>query len=277
MVFTHLNSYQWIIGLIVFLYGTAIGSFLNVVIDRHATKESIFRGRSHCDSCKRTLAWYELIPLFSFVVQRGRCRSCGTKLSPQYLLIELFTGLVTFSYYFLYAHADVLTFVQNIHVLLFIYALIVATLVDLKEGIIPDGVHIFAVVLFVAHAVVVMLYQLLHGTCCSSITNELISHLVGAIIAGAFFGTLILITKGRGMGGGDFKLSMSMGLILSPLQLFLSLYLSFVIGGVVALSLVAAKRKKIGQTVPFGPFMALGALVVLFFGPQLIRLYLTVT
>jgi len=247
---------------VVFTVGTAVGSFLNVVIDRLPLKKSIIKGRSHCDHCRRTLRWFELIPLLSFVFLRGRCRTCGQKLSWQYPAVEMLTGVVfllIFNFQF-----SIFNFILAV----LMSALIVVSVVDLKLGIIPDEVLVFLLVVW-------GLKEVGGIRSIEGIGQEIALAAVPAVAAGLFFYLLVLVTRGRGMGGGDVKLAFIIGLFLSPGQTFIAIYAAFILGGLVALALLAVGRKKFGQTVPFGPFLAVGTLVGLLWGDELIRLYLT--
>lgn len=256
--------------------GTAVGSFLNVVIDRLPRGESIWRGRSHCDHCKHRLSWYELIPLFAFIVQRGRCRECGGRLSLQYPAIEFMSGVlalvVTVSVFHL-SSSEVSPFSFALRLpallvtgyyLLVTYVLLIIAVIDFKEGIIPDELVLLL-------ALAALAFQLLASS------SSLLRSFFPALGAGLF---LFLLAKGAtlilrkpAMGLGDVKFALAMGLILGWPQVVVGMYLAFGLGALVALILVAQGKKRFGETLPFGPFLAAGTWLALLYGEVILRLY----
>lgn len=267
--------------LLVFVYGSVIGSFLNVVIDRLPEGKSIVFGHSSCDYCQKPLRWYELIPVLSFLLQKGRCRRCDGKLSVQYPAVELLTGLLTTIIvwrHFPTLLIDELTLSaigMIIVQLIFVYSLIVVTIVDFKLGIIPDEIIIFLTGVFGITSITRILYSIIAVESLTAVAGNIAISLLSGLIAGGVFFFIVLITKGKGMGGGDVKLAWIIGLFLSGVSTLLSLYIAFVTGAVVAIILLIIGRRRFGQTIPFGPFMALGAVTILLFGDQIQTLYLT--
>lgn len=238
--------------------GAALGSFLGVVIDRsgcevsqtsHSGKFAKLRGRSRCGSCRRQLAWWENIPILSFILLRGRCRTCRSPIPYWLPLIEI-AGAV--------AAAAILSNLRNLSYLSILSQILIAAALiwiffsDLVNGLIPD----WAVVLGAAGA----------G----------LSNLSSAAIAAAFFWLLAAATAGRGMGTGDITLVFFLGLWLGWPKILVAVWLAFLLGAAVALGLIAAKRKKFGQTVPFGPFLIVGAIIAKIWGSNLLELFLTI-
>lgn len=257
--------------IVVFVFGLAIGSFLNVVIDRLPQKKSIVRGRSTCDFCYRKLVWWELVPVFSFIILRGRCRTCQGKLSWQYPLVELLTGLVSFLVMFFSPTSPL-----SVYLLVFVFALVVISVIDLKLGIIAEKMIVFLLSLFAIGSLFFFIYLFfvrVDALCVWS--NYLVNRVLTAVLAALFFYLLVLVTKGRGMGGGDVMLAFVIGLFLTNLQTFLAVYLAFLIGGGVALILLLLGRKRFGQTLPFGPFLGIGAFIALLWSESILELYLT--
>jgi prepilin signal peptidase PulO-like enzyme (type II secretory pathway) len=261
--------------IILFVFGLAIGSFLNVVATRYDGEHFLFGakligGRSHCEHCKKTLRWFELVPLVSFVAQGGRCRSCKTRLSVQYPVVELISGLI-FVFVPLAVGVDGLI-ASAIAAALWIAifeALLVMSLVDIRLGIIPDEISIF----LGAIGVVLMLIPLaLFGGQGSGIA---LAQILGAAVAGIFFALLIAVTRGKGMGMGDLKLAIPLGLIFGWPDIVLVLMLSFVIGAIAGLFAIAHGKNTMKGTLPFGPFLALGGAIVFFWGSQIIGWYLS--
>ena len=252
----------------IFLFGAAIGSFLNVVILRtHAGKS--FDGRSECPNCKHQLAVLDLIPILSYLLLSGKCRYCKRKLSFQYPLVELLTA-VSFTLVFLSQISSLLNpfFLLTFAFLLFVVSvLIVISVYDLRWGIIPDKIIIPA-------SIAAFLYQLVFNLILVQNYKLLIINLALAFGISVFFFLIILVTRGRGMGGGDFKLSIFIGLALGwPLAL-VAIFLGFLTGALAAVMLILLGKKSFKQTVPFGPFLALGALLTILVGKEILELYL---
>jgi len=241
---------------LLFLIGIFVGSFLNVIINRLPRKETIIKGRSHCESCKKELAWYDLIPLLSFMLLRGKCRYCNKQLSLYYPIIEFSTGILfVLVYAFVNFQFSIFNF-QSISQFLIFYSLIFIE--DLEFGIIPDKVIFPAVILSLFYFLIVN-------------PQSLFINLISAIGTCAFFLILFLITKGKGMGFGDVKLAFLLGLILGFPKIILALYLAFLTGAFVGIILILWKKKKsIREAIPFGPFLIAGALTSLFLGDLLI-------
>ncbi len=248
-----------LISLFVFLFGAIVGSFLNVVILRYNTGRSV-NGRSGCMTCGHVLAWYELIPILSFVIQKGRCRECSSKISWQYPLVELSTAILfTLAFYNLLG-------VQLGKQLLAFYFLIISLLVvitvyDIRHKIIPDGiVYLFALLSLLG--IFLFPYNLAPSP------YALIS---GPILFLPFF-LLWFFSKGTLMGLGDGKLVLGIGWLLGLSRGLTAIILAFWIGAAVSVIILGIQkfRNRSGLTmkseIPFGPFLILGTLIVLFTG-----------
>lgn len=256
------------IAFIIFLFGLAVGSFLLVLIDRLPKNKPVLIGRSVCDHCHKTLTWYELIPVISYVFQRGRCRSCKKKLSVMYPGMEILTGLLFLSLYIGVLSGDIsypLLFSSSM--LLFVFLCIVTSTMfvifftDLFEEIIP-----FAVVL--VGVIVTGLYLGL------SDLFLLGSHVLTGVVTMLFFLTIFLLTKKRGIGFGDVVYGFYMGLFLGFPRVAVGLYVAFLTGAIVSIILVLLRKKKLrGDSIPFGPFLIVGTLVSLVFGDKLWSLF----
>lgn len=252
-----------ILTLVFFIFGLIIGSFLNVVIIRLNTQKS-FGGRSGCMTCQNKLSWYELIPVFSFLGLKGRCKNCKTKISIQYPIVEIFTGL-TFALLFLKFQELFLTntlgfaFTYAFYAVVFSVLVVVATY-DLKHKIIPDILSLILGVL----AFVGLFFFSNQGFFIHFPT--LLEFLAGPIIA-LPFAFFWLVSSGKWMGLGDAKLAISLGWLLGlPLALS-GVVLSFWVGAVVGLSLVVFSKKKYGMKseIPFAPYLVFGAMLAFFF------------
>lgn len=242
-----------------FLLGVSIGSFVNVVVLRIEKGETI-TGRSHCPHCMRTLRAYELVPLFSYIFLRGRCRTCKKPLSLQYLLVEIATGVLFASVPF------ITTNVIDAGILLAAIAALVAIVVyDLRHKIIPD-------VLVYSFNVLALLSVYIDE-------GSLVMHpdpllLLSGALAAFPFAALWVISKGAWIGFADAKLALGIGWFLGIVGALSSFMLAFWIGAVVSVVLLLIKRYgfpftqnslTIHSEVPFAPFLAIGFLLVLFF------------
>lgn len=243
----------------IFIGGLFFGSFLNVLIDRLPKGRSVIGGRSYCDHCKKNLAWYDLVPILSFLLLKGKCRYCHNPLSLYYPVVELITGLLFAGVVFFLGRptTNVITIVTVIYYLFIMSSLIVVFFADLKYGIIPDKI-IFPMAFFS------LSYLFL-------IHNSLFTiHMLAAVGAFAFFFFLFFITRGKGMGFGDVKFSFLMGLFLGFPSIVIAFYIAFLTGAIYGCILIVWKRKILfGTSVPFGPFLVFGTLTVFFFGEQI--------
>jgi prepilin signal peptidase PulO-like enzyme (type II secretory pathway) len=263
--------------LILFVFGVAIGSFLNVVTLRYDGEHFLLNvkaigGRSHCMHCKKTLRWFELIPIASFLIQGGRCRECKARLALQYPIVELLSGLIfVFVPLAVFAGASMtasaassIALGATLWVAVF-EALLAMSVIDIRMGIIPDEINIFL-------AVVGVLLTIVPGWQGSAVFGALI----GAAVAGIFFALLIAITRGKGMGMGDLKLAIPLGLMFGWPGIVFMLAFSFIIGAVVGVFAIARGKSSMKSSLPFGPFLALGAAVMFFWGVPIIGWYLSI-
>lgn len=244
-----------------FLIGAVIGSFLNVCIYRLPEGRSIAFPGSHCFSCGHALGALDLVPVFSYLFLRGRCRYCGAGVSPQYPLVELAAGMIAV------LSAAAFGFTLNA-ALAFIFSagLVVVFMIDLKTMLIPDEATLFligaAVVYRAANwrnpwGLLDMLYGLLIGS--------------GLLLALYVFGLLVL--NREVMGLGDVKLFAPIGILLGGEGTAAALYLSVLAGAAAAVCILLRVRDKKNRRMPFGPFIAAGAMASLYFGDYLIGLY----
>ncbi len=259
--------------IIIFLLGLCVGSFLNVLIDRLPTGENPFKGRSRCDHCKKKLRPLDLVPVFSFIFLRGRCRYCHKKLSIQYPLVELASGLM-FVLLFLYCvqnysllTGEIINVAKFISLLVVLCSFLVIFIADLKYQIIPDEMLVSTVFGSV-------FYILLQSPTTESI-NFLLQYFLGIAIAGGFFYAIYLLTKGRGIGFGDVKLAPVLGLFLGFPLIIVGLYAAFLTGAVVSTILIIGKFKRWGQKIAFGPFLIFGAVVSFFWGNEILGWYIS--
>ncbi len=247
---------------ILFVFGAIVGSFLNVVAlrwDLPAGRQVLgnFGGRSACQTCGKTLRWFELVPIFSFFIQKGKCRNCGAKISFQYLIIEIWTGLIFLSIFnlqFLIYKEFSPSFIVHSLLLVVVFCLyIIITIYDLRHKIIPDALVYAAIVLSLIVPLFIVHYSFLDW-------------LAGPILF-SFFGSIWLLSRGRAMGFGDAKLALSIGFLLGAALGFSAIILAFWIGAVFGLVyllisrasplLRGAKKITMKTEIPFAPFMVI--------------------
>lgn len=233
--------------ILVFVFGSAIGSFLNVLVDRLPRNESFLNSRSYCEKCKKKLGPFDLFPIFSFLFLRGRCRYCSAKIPRRLFLLEILTGTV-FLYIFSLFAQNQFTLPAFVFYLILASSLIVIFFADSLHGIIPDEIN---VLLFVSAFIYKYFYE----------GNLLLSMFSGLALFVFFLG-LLLITKGKGMGMGDVKLSFVVGFVLGFPQSIVACYLAFLTGGAISTILILWGKKKLrGDTIPFGPFLVAGGVL----------------
>ncbi len=236
---------------ILFLVGLAFGSFLNCLVYRFNHGLSPIGGRSFCPRCKHQLSWQDNIPLLSFFLLHGRCRYCHSPISWQYPSLELATALVTpLTVYFSVRHGQSEPIVI-LFWLLISWGLLAIFASDFLYQTIPDEV-VYSLVFFA------LLYLIFYQP------SSFWLHLLSSLVAAGFFWVLVVLTRGRGMGLGDVKLAGLMGLILGWPGIVIALYLAFLTGALVGVILVLMGKKRFGQHLPFGPFLATATWVTIF-------------
>ena len=240
------------------------GSFGTVAAYRIPKRQTIVTGRSHCPNCDRTITWLENIPLFSYLLLGGRCRGCKTRIPVRYPLIEAGTGLL----FGLTAWKLGLTPAAVVFAAFF-WGLVVLTVIDLDHKLLPNRV---VYPMFVAGWVGLTVDALIRDR-----FGLLADAAIGALIFGGFFLLIALIVP-AGMGGGDVKLAFVLGTFLGyvggPGVVLVGMFLSFLVGGVLGIAVMALGRGGRKTQIPFGPFLALGTALGIFWGEGLLDLYL---
>lgn len=259
-----IREIYWYFASVSFLFGAAIGSFLNVVIYRlPSEKMSIVKPRSFCPVCKNNIAAYDNIPLLSYIFLRGKCRHCSVKISPRYFLIELVTALFALLYFHLTVQVGFFQPIAAIVYFFFTCALLVVTFVDLDLQIIPNQISLPGIPIGIALSFVMP----------HSIWDSIIGAALGSgVLLSVAYGYLF-IAKKEGMGMGDVKLLAMIGAFLGWPAVPFSLLLASFIGTVVGVVFLLLSGKGREYRIPFGPFLSVGAVGYIFFGPQLIRWY----
>jgi len=263
---------DWFLIAFLFVMGLVWGSFLNVVIYRVSFGKSPLSGRSKCPKCKRQIDWIDNIPLLSFLFLRGRCKKCRKKISWQYPLVEFMTGLLFVWWYVAGSSFFVLAgspwqILQPVFWLVVGMILLIVFVTDLRFGVIPDVINLlfFSAALF--YRVGLVSWGKMQGV-------DLFYALVAALGLAGFFWFLWWVTRGRGFGWGDVKLAPALGLLLGWPRVLVGVFAAFLVGAVVGVALLVSKKKKLGQTVPFGPFLVVGTIIALLWGHEIWGWYL---
>lgn len=238
---------------IIIIYGVIIGSFLNVCIYRIPKNESIIIHRSHCMNCGKQIKWYDLVPLISYLILGGKCRYCKTKLSPQYPLIEFINGLG----YALIVIVNGVS-VESILYCLCTSALLALSVIDWRTFEIPVAFNIFIGIL----GIIRLLTDIEHWY----------TYAIGFVAVSGFLYLILIITKGRGIGGGDIKLMAAAGLLVGWKYIILSLGLGCVLGSIIHVVLMKVQKKD--RVLAFGPYLSLGIYISMVCGNQIIEWYL---
>jgi leader peptidase (prepilin peptidase)/N-methyltransferase len=250
-----------LIYLYVFILGLCVGSFMNVCIYRIPAQRSIVRPASSCPSCRTPIRFYDNVPLLSYLWLRGKCRACGAGISIRYPLVELLGGLTALAVFLKFGPT-----LEGIVYFLFCTALEIITFIDIDHRKIPDRISLSGIPLFF----------------CANLFIPgpgPVASLLGILVGG---GSLLAIAWGyaaltgkEGMGGGDIKLLAMIGALLGWKGVLFTIFVSSAVGTVAGIALMVRARKGMKTALPFGPFLSIGAVAYVFFGPQLIALYLS--
>jgi leader peptidase (prepilin peptidase) / N-methyltransferase len=240
---------------VVVVIGLVIGSFLNVVIARVPERRSLVHPRSACPGCGTTIAWYDNIPILSFLALRGRCRACAITIPWRYPLVESLTAALFLAAYLAFGPT-----LDAVVAAVLLAALVAITAIDLQCQIIPD---------------VISLPGILAGCLANVATGRVpwVDSLLGVVVGGGLF-MVIILASGGGMGGGDMKLGAMLGAFLGWKVLLVAVFVAVILGGTLALVLIASGKRGRKDPIPFGPFLATGGAAGLFYGERVVRWYL---
>ena len=239
---------------IIFIFGTIMGSFYGVVIDRLPKSISISTGRSRCDTCNRDLSALELIPILSFLIQGTKCRTCKSKLSWRYPLMELLTGFIFMWSYTVYGYS-----LQTLFNIIFASILIIVAFIDYDTMTIYDRFHILIIILAIVEFIV--------------FKKSLLDIVVGALIVSVPLYLIAILTQG--MGGGDIKLMFASGLLLGTKGILVAFAIAIILGGSYGIFALLTKKQDAKDAIPFGPFLCVGLFLASLYAIPLANWYLS--
>lgn len=267
-------SYEYLVmGGFLFLVGAAVGSFINVFIYRTVSEKDWVNGRSVCEHCGKKIAWYDLVPIFSYLLLRGKCRHCQHPIAPIHPIVEALVGFVFLWWYFIgsvFFRLSTPPFqaIQPAYWLLAGILLTIILIADILYYLVPDEAVLALLIITFLYRVALTLggqMQLL----------DLGYSLLSAVgLVTCFYG-LHWITRGKGFGLGDVKLAAPLALILGWPKVLVGVFLAFLIGSVFGVAVLLGGKARFDHKLPFAPFLIIGTLVALVFGQQIWQSYLS--
>lgn len=243
----------WII--VFFIFGMTFGSFFNVVGLRVPKNITFIQDQSHCPHCNKTLRWYELIPVLSFIWQKGTCRNCQARISTVYPIMEFVTGLLfAYSYFQIGFQSELMTSI------LLISLLVIITVSDITYMLIPNKIILFFLPFLIISRII-------------SPLTPWYDMMFGAVVGYVIIALIIVLSRG-GMGAGDMKLFFILGIVLGWKKVLFTLFLASLLGACIGLILHSLQKVARRQPIPFGPYIAVAAIISYFHGDALISAYL---
>lgn len=247
-------------GLAVFALGALWGSFANVVIHRLPLGESVVRPRSQCPKCRNQISWFDNIPIISWFILKGKCRRCGAAISLRYPLVELMSALGFTLIYVHYGFSWI-----TIEYIVFFFGLLVGSWIDIDHMILPDQITLGGLVVGLLGAML-------------NPERSFWDALLGVLLGGGFLWLIAILyyslTKNEGMGGGDIKLLAWIGALLGWKAIPFVILVSALVGTMVGLGIALRSSSGLKTAIPFGPYLALGALIYMLGGQTLAQGYL---
>lgn len=239
---------------LVFIYGIIVGSFLNVCIYRIPLKESVVTTRSHCMRCGYKLRWYDLVPVFSYIFLRGRCRKCGDRISPQYPIIELLNGIL-WVLTFIYTGINITSLIYS----LVISALIVLSVIDFRTFEIPVSINVYIGIMALIN--IVTDYE------------HILTYIIGMIIVSGVLYLMYFLSNGRAIGGGDVKLMAACGLLLGWKLIIVAFIFGCLYASVIHILRMVISKKD--HMLAMGPYLSAGVITAMWFGSHIVNWYVT--
>ena len=263
-----MNAFHFMLGIFAVVIGASVGSFLNAVADRVTEGRCILWPMTYCEGCERHLSFVDMIPVLRYLWPQGKCQNCEAGIHPKALLVEVATGGLFLAVYLIYGFG-----VDFVILASCLSLLVVVSVTDLEKGLILDVMVFPSIVLLLIMApfwteIGFSREFLGDETLLASFANSSLSGL------GAFLAFLIVaMINPAGMGGGDVKFAAALGLMVGFPGILMALWISVIGVGIFAIILILTSKKGRKDTIPFGPFMAVGAAVVLIAGPDIINWY----
>jgi prepilin signal peptidase PulO-like enzyme (type II secretory pathway) len=247
-----------------FIFGTIFGSFINCLVYRLHSEKTML-GRSFCPKCKHILGFFDLFPIFSYIFLKTRCKYCKNKISVQYFLVELFTGIIfSFGYWFYFINKIGLE--NNILFLIFYlvisFFLIIIFIYDLKYYLVLD-------VVVWPGIIIAFLYNFF------LLKVDLFSLLIAGVVGVSFFGIQFIFSKGKWIGGGDILIGLLIGFTLGWPKVILAIFISYILGSIIGIILLTFKKKGWSSQLPFGPFLVFSTWLTILFGDIILDWYLS--
>lgn len=239
---------------LVFIYGIIVGSFLNVCIYRIPLKESVVTTRSHCMRCGYKLKWYDLVPVFSYVFLRGRCRKCGDRISPQYPIIELLNGIL-WVLTFIYTGINITSLIYS----LVISALIVLSVIDFRTFEIPVSINVYIGIMALVNI--------------ATDYEHILTYIIGMIIVSGVLYLMYFLSNGRAIGGGDVKLMAACGLLLGWKLIIVAFIFGCLYASVIHILRMVISKKD--HMLAMGPYLSAGVITAMWFGSHIVNWYVT--
>jgi len=243
------------------IFGLIIGSFLNSIIYRLKVGGNIVNERSRCPSCLKTLRWFELLPVISFIIQRCKCRSCYRLISWQYPLVEMVVALGFVLSYLIHQTVGSEFYVLVFRDWVYIVFLVIIFVYDLKWQLILDRVTVPAMIIALFFTWGILGVEVF------------LWHLVAGVIAGGFFLTQFIISRGRWIGGGDIRMGLIMGFMVGWPGILVALFISYVLGALISVLIVLKAKKKWSSQIAFGTFLSFGTFITILYGKFIVGWY----
>ncbi len=251
--------FKMVVNILIFIFGILVGSFLNVCIIRIPKHKSIITEPSHCMNCKYRLKWYDLVPLASWLILKGKCRKCGQPISKQYPIIEAVNGIAWVLIFIIRGFKyDLVYDVTTVCYLALFSALLVLSVIDFRTYEIPLGCNIFILAVGLIHLFV-------------DYSNWL-QYVIGLTAVSLFLYIIYVVSKGRGIGGGDVKLMAACGLLLGWKLNIIAFVLGCIVGSVI--HIVRMKISNKDHVLAMGPYLSMGVMTAVLWGDKIIDWYL---
>lgn len=245
---------------IIGVFGLLIGSFLNVCIYRIPRDESVVINSSHCVKCNEKIKWYDLVPIISYLILKGRCRKCGSKISIRYPIIE---GINMLTYLFIYLLYGYQTPIKMAKYMFLSSVLIVIGAIDYETSY----VYMKTILIGILGAMIFTIIDAKNGIWYT------LDNIYGALFAGGIVMIIIILTKG--MGWGDLEICTVCGMFLGLRDSIVMMMLAFIIGGLGGIISVIFKKRKMNEYIAFGPYIAVATIITILFGNNILSLYLS--